>query len=64
MSASKTASILEGNTFIVSDLAGNIDASPTDTPGLFAWDTRFLSRWILTVDGQRPGVLSTDDLNY
>ena len=62
--ASKTVSILEGNTFVVSDLAGNIDASPVDTHGLFAWDTRFLSRWVLTIDGQRPGVLSTDDLAY
>ena len=62
--ARKTISILEGNTFIVSDLAGNIDASPADTNGLFAWDTRFLSRWVLTVDGQTPQVLSTDDLEY
>ena len=61
---SKTVSILEGNTFVVSDLAGDIDASPADTQGLFAWDTRFLSRWVLTIDGQRPGVLSTDDLAY
>jgi glycogen debranching enzyme len=62
--ARKTISILEGNTFIVSDLAGNIDASPVDTHGLFAWDTRFLSRWLLTVDGETPQVLSTDDLEY
>ena len=62
--AEKTISILEGNTFIVSDRAGNIDASPVDTRGLFAWDTRFLSRWVLTVDGQTPQVLSTDDLEY
>ena len=62
--AEKTVSILEGNTFIVSDRAGNIDASPVDTRGLFAWDTRFLSRWVLTVDGQTPQVLSTDDLEY
>src|SRR5437763_1688900 len=32
--------------------------------GLFAWDTRFLSRWVLKVDGLVPNVLSTDDLNY
>jgi glycogen debranching enzyme len=57
-------SILEGNTFVVSDRAGNIDASPTDPDGLFAWDTRFLSRWILTVNGRVPDVLSTDDLRY
>jgi len=60
----KTISVLEGNNFVVSDLRGDIDASPTETVGLFAWDTRFLSRWLLTVDGQRPNVLSTDDLDY
>ncbi|HLG77540.1 MAG TPA: glycogen debranching N-terminal domain-containing protein, partial [Ktedonobacteraceae bacterium] len=60
----KTISVLEGNNFVVSDLRGDIDASPTETLGLFAWDTRFLSRWLLTVDGLRLNVLSTDDLDY
>ena len=60
----QTISILEGNTFVVSDRAGNLDASLSDPLGLFAWDTRFLSRWILTVDGTVPNVLSTDDLHY
>jgi glycogen debranching enzyme len=60
----KTISVLEGNNFVVSDLGGDIDASPTEALGLFAWDTRFLSRWLLTVDGLRPNVLSTDDLDY
>jgi hypothetical protein len=40
--------ILEGNTFVVSDLGVDIDASPTETKGLFAFDTRYLSRWLLT----------------
>ena len=62
--AVETVAILEGNTFIVSDLAGNIDATPTEPLGLFAWDTRFLSKWVLTVDGRIPNVLSTDDLQY
>jgi glycogen debranching enzyme len=60
----RTISVLEGNNFVVSDLRGDIDASPTEPLGLFAWDTRFLSRWLLTVDGQRANVLSTDDLDY
>jgi glycogen debranching enzyme len=64
MSAQATISILEGNTFVVSDRAGNIDATLTDPQGLFAWDTRYLSRWILTVNGKVPNVLSTDDLQY
>ena len=58
----RTVSILEGNTFVVSDRGGNINATLTDPEGLFAWDTRFLSKWILTVDGLTPNVLSTDDL--
>ncbi len=56
--------ILEGNTFVVSDNRGDIEASRTDPTGLFSFDTRFLSRWVLTVDGQRLSALSTDDLQY
>jgi len=56
--------ILDGNTFVVSDARGDIEASPTDPTGLFSFDTRFLSRWVLTVDGQRLNALSTDDLHY
>jgi glycogen debranching enzyme len=61
---SKTISILEGNTFVVSDTRGDIDARPTDTQGLFGWDTRYLSRWVLTVNGITPSSLSTYDLQY
>src|SRR2546430_6289371 len=57
-------SILDGNTFVVSDSRGDIEASLTDPTGLFAYDTRFLSRWALTVNGQRLTPLSTDDLQY
>src|SRR5438309_4895018 len=64
MGEKTTMSVLEGNNFVVSDLRGDIDASLTEPLGLFAWDTRFLSRWLLTVDSQRPNVLSTDDLDY
>ncbi|MGO8946130.1 MAG: glycogen debranching N-terminal domain-containing protein [Ktedonobacterales bacterium] len=62
--AGNMVSILEGNTFVVSDSRGDINATPTDTSGLFAWDTRFLSRWLLTVNGQTPNSLSTDDIQY
>jgi glycogen debranching enzyme len=58
------AAILEGNTFVVSDRRGDVEASPSETVGLFVDDTRFLSRWVLTVDGRRPTVLSTDDIEY
>jgi glycogen debranching enzyme len=56
--------ILDGNTFVVSDDSGDIEFSPTAPTGLFAFDTRFLSTWVLTIDGQRLNALSTDDLQY
>jgi glycogen debranching enzyme len=59
-----TVNILDGSTFVVSDRRGDIDASPTDTHGLFLEDTRFLSRWILTIGGIRPRTLSVDDQAY
>ena len=49
---------------MVSDRRGDIEASATDPTGLFSFDTRFLSRWVLTVDGERLTALSTDDLHY
>ncbi|MGH3397075.1 MAG: amylo-alpha-1,6-glucosidase [Streptosporangiaceae bacterium] len=56
--------ILEGNTFVVSDDRGDIEASLTDPTGLFSFDTRFLSTWVLTINGQRLDALSTDHLQY
>ena len=43
--------ILDGNTFVVSDDRGDIEASLTDPTGLFSYDTRFLSKWVLTING-------------
>src|SRR6478672_496390 len=63
MTVKATTSILGGNTFVVSDRAGNIEVTLTDPQGLFAWDTRYLSRWVLTVDGKVPNVLSTEALH-
>ena len=56
--------ILDGNTFVVSDANGDIEASLTDPTGLFSFDTRFLSKWIFTLDGERLNPLSVDDLQY
>jgi glycogen debranching enzyme len=56
--------ILDGNTFVVSDTRGDIEATATDPTGLFTFDTRFLSKWILTVNGERLNALSVDDLQY
>ena len=61
---SSEVKILDGNTFVVSDEAGDIEASLTDPTGLFSYDTRFLSKWLLTIDGQRLNPLSVDDLQY
>ena len=56
--------ILDGNTFVVSDSRGDIEASMTDPTGLFSFDNRFLSTWVLTVNGERLNPLSVDDLQY
>ena len=56
--------ILDGNTFVVSDGRGDIEASRTDPTGLFSFDTRFLSKWVLTIGDERLSPLSVDDLQY
>jgi glycogen debranching enzyme len=56
--------ILDGNTFVVSDERGDIEASRTDPTGLFSFDTRFVSKWILSINGERLTALSVDDLQY
>jgi glycogen debranching enzyme len=56
--------ILDGNTFVVSDDRGDIEASLTDPTGLFSYDTRYLSKWVLSIDGQKLNPLSKDDLHY
>ncbi|MDO3703869.1 glycogen debranching N-terminal domain-containing protein [Micromonospora sp. C28SCA-DRY-2] len=54
-------SILDGNTFLVSDRRGDIEPSLDYPTGLFSFDTRFLSTWRLTLDGERLHALSVDD---
>ena len=53
--------ILEGSTFCVSDELGDISEP---TMGFFAHDTRFLSRWALTINGARPLMLSSRKVEY
>jgi glycogen debranching enzyme len=62
--AEQTIRILDGNTFVVCDERGDVEASPTEPTGLFSFDTRFLSKWVLTIDGQKLNSLSIDDLQY
>ena len=59
-----TINILDGTIFVTSDERGDISGSPENPHGFFAFDTRFLSRWVMTLDGQRLSSLSIDDLAY
>jgi glycogen debranching enzyme len=53
--------ILEGSTFCISDDRGDFAG---DTQGLFAADTRRLSRLVLTINGHRPLLLSSRKVEY
>ncbi|HVA30035.1 MAG TPA: glycogen debranching N-terminal domain-containing protein, partial [Gaiellaceae bacterium] len=53
--------ILEGSTFCICNEVGDVCET---THGLFADDTRFLSRLELTVDGKRPLLLSSGSVEY
>ncbi|WDZ85547.1 glycogen debranching N-terminal domain-containing protein [Micromonospora cathayae] len=53
-------SILDGNTFLVSDRRGDIEPARDSPTGLFSFDTRFLATWLLTLDGERLHSLSVD----
>jgi glycogen debranching enzyme len=53
--------ILEGSTFCLCDERGDID---TETSGFFAYDTRFLSRLVLRIDGSRPLLLSSGRVEH
>jgi hypothetical protein len=64
MPAGDSLSILDGSTFVVSDRRGDIEARADQPHGLFYRDTRFLSRWRLSLDDQPLEALSTDDVEY
>jgi glycogen debranching enzyme len=53
--------ILEGSTFCICDEIGDVAET---THGLFADDTRFLSKLRLTIDGKRPLLLSSGTVDY
>jgi glycogen debranching enzyme len=48
-----TLSVLDGSTFVVSDRHGDVRSGDGRVHGFFAEDTRFISRWALSV-GDRP----------
>ncbi|MET7469979.1 glycogen debranching N-terminal domain-containing protein [Micromonospora sp. NPDC005686] len=64
MPGGNTVRILDGNTFVVSQDTGDIEATASEPTGLFSLDTRYLSKWVLTVNGERLNALSYDDLQY
>ena len=53
--------ILEGATFCICDEVGDLHHQGE---GLFSEDTRFLSRFRLTINGLRPLLLSSDKIEY
>jgi glycogen debranching enzyme len=57
--ASKTLAVKEGDTFLYSDLEGNLDHEGDYGLGLYAKDTRFLSHFRLTINGRDPVLLSS-----
>ncbi|MDG4795708.1 glycogen debranching N-terminal domain-containing protein [Micromonospora sp. WMMD1082] len=60
----ETVSILDSNTFAVSSMNGDMEASDTFPTGMFAFDTRFLSKWRLTAERQPLEPLSVDTLQH
>jgi len=53
--------ILDGSTFCICDERGDIDGGSS---GLFAADTRFVSRFVLTIDGERPLLLTGGNVEH
>jgi glycogen debranching enzyme len=51
------ALIKEGDLFLLSDLEGNVPGVNTNGFGLYYQDTRFLSRYELSIQGLRPTIL-------
>jgi glycogen debranching enzyme len=56
-----TLTILEGSTFCVCDDLGDVDGGTT---GFFADDTRFLSLLRVTINGERPLLLTSRRVEY
>jgi glycogen debranching enzyme len=57
-------SIFDGSTFVVGDGRGDLRAAPDRVHGFFHQDTRFVSRWALTLEGAELESLSIGDAEY
>ena len=56
--------IIAGNLFAISDAQGDIETDPQAPARALRVDTRFLSHWVLRIDGERINALSRDDITY
>jgi glycogen debranching enzyme len=56
--------VLDGSAFVLSDRHGDIGDASGGLDGFFWEDTRFVSRWSLTIDGAALELLSTADLDH
>ncbi|PZF95124.1 amylo-alpha-1,6-glucosidase [Micromonospora deserti] len=56
--------ILDGNIFVLSEDNGDIIDVRTNPCGFFELDTRFLSRWVLSVNGERLHPLAVHEPHY
>lgn len=54
--------VLDGSTFMLSDSRGDVDEG--SVTGLFHEDTRYLSRFLLTINGERPELLSSGGVDH
>jgi glycogen debranching enzyme len=57
-------SVFDGSTFVVSGRMGDLDPAASDVHGFFSDDTRYLSHWRLTIDGEPLDTLSVARTDY
>ncbi len=60
----RQVNVLEGRTFMVSDVRGDVDARPDEPAGLFYRDMRHLSRWRLLLNGRPLDALEGQATEY
>lgn len=60
----RTINVLDGSTFVVGDRDGNVVPGGGREHGYFSDDTRFVSRWSLSVDAAPLALLAVDQTNH
>jgi glycogen debranching enzyme len=56
--------VLDGSTCVVGDRRGDVLQQTGQPHGFFAWDTRFISRWELRIDGVSGDLLSVNQREH